>query len=120
LKPLKKAADFEQQLSGFRSLVLALGKYGLSEQQIGAMGRAELDGYTDALARLHGRKTGQTATRDAKAIKSLRRKRAVKEINPGAGFATTKRSTLLKVLKQAMRWILPVCPLRGFLPDPVG
>jgi hypothetical protein len=95
LKRLKKAADFEQQLSGFRSLVLVLGKYGLSEQQIGAMGRAELDGYTDALARLHGRKTGH-ATRDAKAIKSLRRKRAVKEINPGAGFGTTKRSTLLK------------------------
>ncbi len=39
------------------------------------MTRTELDGYTEALARLHGKKTGQTTTRT---VKSQRRKKVGK------------------------------------------
>lgn len=76
LKPLKKAADFEQQISGFRTLVLALGRYGITEQQIGGMSREELNAYTDALARLNGHKTGQTTTRTTHTVKSMRRRKS--------------------------------------------
>jgi hypothetical protein len=75
---LKKADGFEQKLTGYRTLVLALGRYGISEQQIGSMTRTELDGYTEALARLHGKKTGQTTTRTTRTVKSQRRKKVGK------------------------------------------
>lgn len=78
LNPLKKADAFEQQLTGYRTLVLALGRYGISEQQILGMSRAELDGYTDALTRLHGHKSGKTATRTTRTVKSQRRKKIPK------------------------------------------
>ncbi|HHC0256905.1 MULTISPECIES: hypothetical protein [Enterobacteriaceae] len=42
------------------------------------MTRTELDGYTDALARLHGHKTGQTTTRTTRSFKSQRRKKGGK------------------------------------------
>lgn len=75
---LKKADGFEQKLTGYRTLVLALGRYGISEQQIGSMTRTELDGYTEALARLHGKKTGQTTTRTTRTAKSQRLKKVGK------------------------------------------
>lgn len=74
----KKADGFEQKLTGYRTLVLALGRYGISEQQIGSMTRTELDGYTEALARLHGKKTGQTTTRTTRTVKSQRLKKVGK------------------------------------------
>ena len=74
----KTAEIFEQKLTGYRTLVLALGRYGISEQQIGSMTRTELDGYTEALARLHGKKTGQTTTRTTRTVKSQRRKKVGK------------------------------------------
>ncbi|MEW7001903.1 hypothetical protein M5585_25765 [Serratia ureilytica] len=55
ISALKKADGIESRLSGYRTTVLALGKYGFTEPQIGAMTRAELDGYINALYRLHGK-----------------------------------------------------------------
>lgn len=42
------------------------------------MSRAELDGYTDALTRLHGHKSGKTASRTTRTVKSQRRKKIPK------------------------------------------
>lgn len=42
------------------------------------MTRTELDGYTDALARLHGKKTGHNTTRTTRTVKSQRRKKGSK------------------------------------------
>ncbi|WPU22562.1 hypothetical protein RI049_21440 [Cedecea neteri] len=39
------------------------------------MTRPELDGYTEALARLHGKKAGLTTTRTTRTVKSKRRKK---------------------------------------------
>ena len=75
LKPLKKADAFEQRLTGYRTLILALGRYGITEQQIGAMTRPELDGFTEALARLHGKKSGTTTTKTTRTLKSRRKKK---------------------------------------------
>ena len=42
------------------------------------MTRTELDGYTEALARLHAKKTGQTTTRTTRTVKSQRLKKVGK------------------------------------------
>ncbi|MFS6817812.1 hypothetical protein, partial [Citrobacter meridianamericanus] len=55
--------------------ILALGRYGITEQQIHGMTRPELDGYIEAMARLHGKKAGQNTTRTTRTVKSQRRKK---------------------------------------------
>ena len=42
------------------------------------MTRTELDGYTEALARLHGKKTGQSSSKKTKSVKSQRQKKVGK------------------------------------------
>ncbi|WP_252321499.1 hypothetical protein [Candidatus Symbiopectobacterium endolongispinus] len=82
ISALKKADGIESALAGYRSVVLALGKYGITRQQIEVMSRSELDGYIQALARLHG-KNPSAGDQTTRRVKSMRQKRPRKPNKKG-------------------------------------
>lgn len=67
----KKAESREQRRDNFRTVVLALGQYGFTEQQCLSMSRPALDGYLNALNRLHGGKSTSTKSKMTR-VKSRR------------------------------------------------